>query len=93
MIKSELTDAIRTRFPDLEARAIDISVGAILKAMAQTLSEAGRIEIRGFGSFSVQQRPPRVGRNPRSGESVNVPAKGVIRFKAGKELRERVGGV
>jgi integration host factor subunit beta len=93
MIKSELTDAIRTRFPDLEARAIDISVGAILKAMAQTLSEAGRIEIRDFGSFSVQQRPPRVGRNPRSGESVNVPAKGVIRFKAGKELRERVGGV
>ena len=93
MIKSELTDAIRTRFPDLEARAIDISVGAILKAMAQTLSEAGRIEIRGFGSFSVQQRPPRVGRNPRSGESVNVPAKGVIRFKAGKELHERVGGV
>lgn len=93
MIKSELTDAIRTHFPDLDTRTIDVSVAAILKAITQTLSEEGRIEIRGFGSFSVQQRPPRVGRNPRSGESVSVPAKGVIRFKAGKELRERVGGV
>lgn len=93
MIKSELTDAIRTHFPDLDTHMIDASVAAILNAMMQTLSDAGRIEIRGFGSYSVQQRPPRVGRNPRSGESVNVPAKGVIRFKAGKELRERGGGV
>ncbi len=93
MIKSELTAAIRTHLPDLDIRTIDASVTAILKAMTKTLSEEGRIEIRGFGSFSVQQRPPRVIRNPRSGVLVNVPAKGVIRFKAGKELRERAGGV
>ena len=58
--------------------------------MAQSLAEGQRIEIRGFGSFSLSRRPPRIGRNPKSGEKVLVPEKRVPHFKAGKELRERV---
>ena len=60
--------------------------------MGAALSQGGRIEIRGFGSFSLNYRPARVGRNPKSGERVEVPAKHVPHFKAGKELRERVDG-
>jgi integration host factor subunit beta len=62
----------------------------ILDAMSETLAKGDRIEIRGFGSFSLNYRPPRVGRNPKSGVKVEVPAKYVPHFKAGKELRERV---
>ena len=61
-----------------------------LKSESSTLAQGGRIEIRGFGSFALNYRPPRVGRNPKSGEKVSVPAKYVPHFKAGKELRERV---
>lgn len=62
----------------------------ILDAMSEVLAKGDRIEIRGFGSFSLNYRPPRVGRNPKSGDKVSVPAKWVPHFKAGKELRERV---
>jgi len=62
----------------------------ILDAMSDALVRADRIEIRGFGSFALNYRPPRTGRNPKSGEKVSVPAKWVPHFKAGKELRERV---
>ena len=62
----------------------------ILDAMSDALSRGDRIEIRGFGSFALNYRPPRTGRNPKSGEKVQVPAKYVPHFKAGKELRERV---
>jgi integration host factor subunit beta len=93
MIKSELIAVIQTRFPDLDARAVDASVAALLKAIVQALSEGSRIEIRDFGSFSLHQRPSRIGRNPKSGELVVVPAKAVIRFKVGKALRERVGDI
>ena len=62
----------------------------ILDAMAKSLAQGQRIEIRGFGSFGLNYRPPRTGRNPKSGEKVQVPAKYVPHFKAGKELRERV---
>jgi integration host factor subunit beta len=67
-----------------------MAVRAILDAMAATLVRGDRIEIRGFGSFALNYRPPRNGRNPKTGESVNVPAKYVPHFKAGLELRERV---
>jgi integration host factor subunit beta len=62
----------------------------MLEVMTQALAEGGRVEIRGFGSFALNYRPPRIGRNPKSGERVHVPAKHVPHFKAGKELRVRV---
>jgi len=65
-------------------------VKVILDALAETLAKGERIEIRGFGSFSLNYRPPRIGRNPKTGVKVEVPAKFVPHFKAGKELRERV---
>ena len=74
----------------LTARDVDDAVNSILNAMTAALARGSRIEIRGFGSFSLNYRPPRVGRNPKSGETVEVPAKIVPHFKAGKEMRERV---
>lgn len=74
----------------LTARHVDDAVNSILNAMTAALAQGSRIEIRGFGSFSLNYRPPRVGRNPKSGDTVEVPAKIVPHFKAGKEMRERV---
>ncbi|MBS6957936.1 MAG: integration host factor subunit beta [Proteobacteria bacterium] len=74
----------------LTARVVDDAVNSILNAMTAALAQGSRIEIRGFGSFSLNYRPPRVGRNPKSGDTVEVPAKIVPHFKAGKEMRERV---
>lgn len=74
----------------LTARDVDDAVNSILNAMTAALAQGSRIEIRGFGSFSLNYRPPRVGRNPKSGDTVEVPAKIVPHFKAGKEMRERV---
>ena len=90
MTKSELIEALAAGFPQLSARDIDYAVNTILDAMVEALAEGKRIEVRGFGSFSLSQRAPRVGRNPKSGEKVMVPGKKVPHFKAGKELRERV---
>jgi len=74
----------------LTACDVDDAVNSILNAMTAALAQGSRIEIRGFGSFSLNYRPPRVGRNPKSGDTVEVPAKIVPHFKAGKEMRERV---
>ena len=90
MTKSELIAQLAERFPQLVAKDADYAVKMILDAMTDALARGDRIEIRGFGSFALNYRPPRVGRNPKSGEKVNVPAKHVPHFKAGKELRERV---
>lgn len=90
MTKSELIERLSARHPQLVAKDADLAVKTILDAMADALAVGTRIEIRGFGSFSLNERPPRVGRNPKSGEKVLVPAKRVPHFKAGKELRERV---
>ena len=92
MTKSDLIAQLAGRFPQLVAKDADLSVKMILEAMADALSNGNRIEIRAFGSSGLNYRPPRVGRNPKSGESVNVPEKWVPHFKAGKELRERVDG-
>lgn len=92
MTKSDLITHLAARFPQLVAKDADMSVKMILDAMAEALSRGDRIEIRGFGSFALNYRPPRVGRNPKSGEKVEVPEKWVPHFKAGKELRERVDG-
>lgn len=90
MTKSDLIGQLAGRFPQLVAKDADLSVKTILDAMSEALSRGDRIEIRGFGSFALNYRPPRVGRNPKSGEKVDVPEKWVPHFKAGKELRERV---
>ncbi|PTD97294.1 integration host factor subunit beta [Pseudothauera lacus] len=90
MTKSELIAQLAARFPQLIAKDADYAVKMILDAMTDALARGDRIEIRGFGSFALNYRPPRVGRNPKSGEKVHVPEKYVPHFKAGKELRERV---
>ncbi|HRP76393.1 MAG TPA: integration host factor subunit beta [Rhodocyclaceae bacterium] len=90
MTKSELIAKLAARFPQLVAKDADYAVKMVLDAMSDALGRGDRIEIRGFGSFSLNYRPPRVGRNPKSGEKVHVPEKYVPHFKAGKELRERV---
>ncbi|NMG33116.1 integration host factor subunit beta [Azoarcus sp. TTM-91] len=92
MTKSELIAQLAARFPQLVAKDADYAVKMILDAMTDALARGDRIEIRGFGSFALNYRPPRVGRNPKSGEKVHVPEKHVPHFKAGKELRERVDG-
>ena len=93
MTKSELIAQLAERFPQLVAKDADLAVKMILDAMSEALVRGDRIEIRGFGSFALNYRPPRLGRNPKSGEKVDVPAKWVPHFKAGKELRERVDQV
>ena len=90
MTKSELIEALVRQQMQLGYHDIELAVKTMLEHMAQTLASGERIEIRGFGSFSLHYRPPRVGRNPKSGESVSLPAKYVPHFKPGKELRERV---
>ena len=90
MTKSELVEQLSTRFPQMLLRDADIAVKIILDAMSDALASGHRIEIRGFGSFGLNLRPARMGRNPKSGEKVLVPAKRVPHFKAGKDLRERV---
>lgn len=90
MTKSELVEKLAARFTQLLQRDADLAVKAILDAMSDALAKGHRIEIRGFGSFGMNTCPPRVGRNPKSGEKVMVPEKRMPHFKAGKELRERV---
>ncbi|MCO6426798.1 integration host factor subunit beta [Nitrosomonas communis] len=90
MTKSELISKLAARYPQLLAKDTELAVKMILDAMANSLSRGERIEIRGFGSFDLNYRPARIGRNPKSGEKVHVPEKYVPHFKAGKKMRERV---
>lgn len=90
MTKSELIERLAQKQPQLPYRDIELAVKAILELMTQQLANGDRIEIRGFGSFSLHYRPGRVGRNPKTGEPVSLPEKHVPHFKPGKELRERV---
>ncbi|MAA71319.1 MAG: integration host factor subunit beta [Bermanella sp.] len=90
MTKSELIDRITERHPELSNKDIELAVKTILDTMSQALSQGDRIEIRGFGSFSLHFRNPRIGRNPKTGESVSLKGKYVPHFKPGKELREQV---
>lgn len=90
MTKSELINRLAERFPQLGVKDADFAVKVLLEALSAALVRGDRIEIRGFGSFALNYRPPRIGRNPKSGDKVNVPEKYVPHFKAGKELRERV---
>ena len=90
MTRTELIDQLSLKFPDLQLKDIDMAVRVILEGISSALIKGGRSEIRGFGSFDLNFKPPRNGRNPKTGESVQVPAKYSPHFKAGKELRERV---
>ncbi|MBI5658130.1 MAG: integration host factor subunit beta [Nitrosomonadales bacterium] len=90
MTRSDLISRLAERHQQLLAKDAELAVKVILDTLSGTLARGGRIEIRGFGSFSLNYRPPRTGRNPKSGDKVQVPAKHVPHFKAGKELRERV---
>ena len=90
MTKSELIDRLAAQFPQLVAKDAELAVKMILDAMAESLAKGERIEIRGFGSFSLHFRPPRQGRNPKTGEAVALSGKHVPHFKPGKDLRERV---
>lgn len=90
MTKSELIDILVSKQTQLRYNDVELAVKNMLEHMANTLASGERIEIRGFGSFSLHYRPPRVGRNPKSGEQVSLPGKHVPHFKPGKELRERV---
>ena len=90
MIKSELVQVIAERNPHLYQRDVENIVGAILEEITAALSRGDRVELRGFGAFSVRNRPARTGRNPRTGEAVEVEEKWVPFFKTGKELRDRL---
>lgn len=90
MIKSELVQKIADNNPHLYQRDVENIVNAILGEISDALASGNRVELRGFGAFSVKNRPARVGRNPRTGEKVNVEEKWVPFFKTGKELRERL---
>tara|TARA_B100000795_G_scaffold84406_1_gene61331 strand:+ start:517 stop:795 length:279 start_codon:yes stop_codon:yes gene_type:complete len=90
MTKSKLINLLAARFSQLVHKDAEVSVKAILDAMSNSLKNSNRIEIRGFGSFSLNYRPARIGRNPKTGEKVNISEKNVPHFKAGKELRRRV---
>lgn len=90
MTKSELIESLSRKQNHLAYKDVELAVKSLLEQMSQSLATGNRIEIRGFGSFSLHYRPPRVGRNPKTGESVTLPGKHVPHFKPGKELRERV---
>lgn len=90
MTRSDLISRLAELHPQLQLKDADLAVKVIFDAMSGTLSKGGRVEIRGFGSFALNYKPPRQGRNPKTGAKVKVPAKYVPHFKAGKELRERV---
>lgn len=93
MTKSDLIDIIARKQSHLAYKDVELSIKTLLEQMSEALAIGERIEIRGFGSFSLHFRPPRVGRNPKTGDAVTLPGKYVPHFKPGKELRERVNEI
>ncbi|WP_265563862.1 integration host factor subunit beta [Sphingomicrobium arenosum] len=90
MIRSELVQKICQDFPDLTQREVEAVVAGLFDSIIEQLADGGRVELRGFGAFSTRQRDARTGRNPRTGDPVDVAAKRVPYFKPGKEMRERL---
>lgn len=90
MTKSELIEIIAQKQKHLPSKDVELAVKHLLEIMSDALAEGERIEIRGFGSFSLHFRPPRLGRNPKTGEAVSLAGKHVPHFKPGKDLRDRV---
>ena len=92
LTRSDLVEELAARFAHLNQRDAELAVKTLLDALSDALVRGQRIEVRGFGSFTVTHRPPRLGRNPRTGEAVQIPEKRVPHFKPGKALREAVDG-
>lgn len=90
MTKSELVEIIAEAHGEITRREAEVVVNEIFSAISDALASGDRVELRGFGSFTTKRRNPRVGRNPKTGESVQVPSKVIPHFKPGKELRDRV---
>ncbi len=90
MIRSELLKKLENENPDLKAEEVEKIVDTFFNQIIERLASGGRVELRGFGAFSTRERAPRKGRNPRTGESVDVPAKRAPYFKPGKEVRQRL---
>ena len=90
MLKSELVRALNEKLPELQVKDVELALNCILRQLADAIVQGERVEIRGFGSFNLHHRPPRIARNPKSGEAVHLPAKVAIHFKPGKEMRDRV---
>ena len=90
MVKSEFVRALNEKLSEFQLDDVELALNCILAQMADALVEGERIEIRGFGSFDLHHRSPLIGRNPKSGESVDLPAKVKVHFKSGKEMKDRV---
>ena len=90
MTKSELVSALTERQPHLLKHDVELALNCILGQLANAIVQRERVEVRGFGSFNLHHRPPRIARNPKTGEAINLPAKVAIHFKPGKEMRDRV---
>ena len=90
MVKSNLVNALNEKLPELQKRDVELALNCILGQLENALVQGERIEIRGFGSFDIKHRPPRIARNPKSGEAVHLPAKVAIHFKPGSATRSRV---
>ena len=90
MLKSDLVNSLNEKLPELQKRDVELALNCILGQVENALVQGERIEIRGFGSFDLRHRPPRIARNPKSGEALYLPAKVAIHFKPGKEMRDRV---
>ena len=90
MLKSELIRTLSEKLPEIQIRNLELALNCILGQMTDAMTDGERIEIRGFGSFDLHRRPPRIARNPKTGEAVNLPAKIAIHFKRGKDMRVRV---
>lgn len=90
MIRSELVKALSERQPHVLKHDVELAVNCILNQMIEALNQGERIEVRGFGSFDLRHYGPRIARNPKTGETVNLPAKVAIHFKPGKQIKDRV---
>ncbi len=90
LVKSELVRLLSTKQPDMEAKDVELAINCMLEQMITALEQGERIEIRGFGCFSLHHHPPRVGRNPKTGAPVTLPKTVKIHFKPGKAMKDRV---
>ena len=90
MVKSEFVRALNEKLPGSQLDDVELAVNCLLKHMADALVQGERIEIRGFGGFDLRHRPPRIARNPKTGEAITLPTKVVLHFKPGKDLKDRV---
>jgi len=90
VVKSEFVRALNEKLPGSQLDNVEAAVNCLLKYMADALVQSERIESRGFGSFNLHHRPPRIARNPKTGEAVNLPAKVAVHFKPGKEMKDRI---